>query len=77
MIQVKNLVFSYPGQHELLFDRFNLELGENKIYGLLGKNGTPVFAVGLVEAEKRNSPGIGINPAHARGRDAEGGVPRA
>ena len=32
--------FRYPGQRGLVFDGFNLRLEENKIYGLLGKNGT-------------------------------------
>lgn len=40
MIEVNDLKFNYPGQKELLFDGFNLNLNENKIYGLLGKNGT-------------------------------------
>ena len=40
MIEVKNLKFNYSGQKEMLFDGFNLCLEENKIYGLLGKNGT-------------------------------------
>ena len=40
MIDIKNIDFSYPGQHEKVFDDFSLELNENKIYGLLGKNGT-------------------------------------
>ena len=40
MIEVKNLHFSYPGQKERVFNDFSLQLEENKIYGLLGKNGT-------------------------------------
>ena len=40
MIKVNNLTFSYPGQHDHLFDGFNLTLQENRVYGLLGKNGT-------------------------------------
>ncbi|MBQ8158260.1 MAG: ABC transporter ATP-binding protein [Prevotella sp.] len=40
MIDVKNISFKYAGQKELVFDDFSLELKENNIYGLLGKNGT-------------------------------------
>ena len=40
MIEVNNISFSYPGQKERVFDGFSLKLEENKIYGLLGKNGT-------------------------------------
>ena len=38
MIEVKNLVFSYPGSKHKVFDGLNLTLKENRIYGLLGKN---------------------------------------
>ena len=40
MIEVSNISFSYPHQKERVFDGFSLRLEENKIYGLLGKNGT-------------------------------------
>jgi len=40
MIEVSNMSFSYPGQKERVFEGFSLRLEENKIYGLLGKNGT-------------------------------------
>ena len=40
MIEVSNISFSYPGRKERVFDGFSLRLEENKIYGLLGKNGT-------------------------------------
>ena len=39
-IEVENMSFRYPGQKEQVFDGFSLQLEENKIYGLLGKNGT-------------------------------------
>lgn len=39
MINVKDISFKYAGQHRLLFDHFSLQLEENRIYGLLGKNG--------------------------------------
>ena len=40
MIEVKDLKFKYPGQKGWVFDGFNLQMEENRIYGLLGKNGT-------------------------------------
>jgi len=40
MIEVNNISFRYPGQKDRVFDGFSLRLEENKIYGLLGKNGT-------------------------------------
>ena len=39
MIEVKNISFKYAGQKNLVFDDFSLQLEENNIYGLLGKNG--------------------------------------
>ncbi len=40
MISVNNINFKYAGQKRLVFDNFSLTLEENRIYGLLGKNGT-------------------------------------
>lgn len=40
MINVNNISFKYAGQKRLVFDGFSLQLEENRIYGLLGKNGT-------------------------------------
>ena len=40
MISVNNINFKYKGQKALVFDGFSLQLEENQIYGLLGKNGT-------------------------------------
>ena len=40
MIEVKNMSFGYPGQKERVFKNFSLKLEEDRIYGLLGKNGT-------------------------------------
>ena len=40
MIEVQNISFKYKGQRQLVFDGFSLQLDENRIYGLLGKNGT-------------------------------------
>ena len=40
MIEVSHLNFKYPGQRGWVFEDFSLKLEQNKIYGLLGKNGT-------------------------------------
>ena len=40
MIEVKDISYKYPGQKDLVFCDFSLTLEQNKIYGLLGKNGT-------------------------------------
>ena len=40
MIQIKDIDFRYSGSKHLVFRDFSLELKENNIYGLLGKNGT-------------------------------------
>ena len=40
MIQVNELTFSYPKSKHNVFEGLNLQLNENRIYGLLGKNGT-------------------------------------
>ena len=40
MIEVNNISFKYAGQKNLVFDDFSLELKQDNIYGLLGKNGT-------------------------------------
>ena len=40
MIDVKNINYRYAGQKEQVFEDFSLQLSENNIYGLLGKNGT-------------------------------------
>ena len=40
MISVQNISFHYKGLRALVFDGFSLQLEENRIYGLLGKNGT-------------------------------------
>lgn len=57
MIEVNNIQFNYPGQKERVFDDFSLRLEENKIYGLLGKNGTGkstllYLIAGLLRAQK-------------------------
>jgi len=40
MINVENISYKYKGQKALVFDGFSLQLEGNRIYGLLGKNGT-------------------------------------
>ena len=40
MIEVKDISYKYPGQKDLVFSDFSLTLEQNKIYGLLGMNGT-------------------------------------
>ena len=39
MITVNNITFSYPGTKRNVFEDFSLKFEENRIYGLLGKNG--------------------------------------
>lgn len=39
MIKIDNISFRYPGTKRNIFNNFSLELQENRIYGLLGKNG--------------------------------------
>ena len=40
MITIQDISYSYPGQKMPVFSNFSLSLPENRIYGLLGKNGT-------------------------------------
>lgn len=40
MIQINNLSYRYAGAKAEVFSNFSLGLGDSKIYGLLGKNGT-------------------------------------
>lgn len=40
MIEIQDISFKYAGTSRRIFDDFSLKLEENKIYGLLGKNGT-------------------------------------
>ncbi len=39
MITVNNITFRYPGTKRNVFEDFSLKFEENRIYGLLGKNG--------------------------------------
>ena len=40
MIHIENLKYKYQGAKQYVFDGFSLNLEDNNIYGLLGKNGT-------------------------------------
>lgn len=40
MIEINHLSYRYAGAKRKVFDDFSLKLSENRIYGLLGKNGT-------------------------------------
>ena len=40
MLEIKNLTYRYAGSKKEVFNNFNLTLEDDKIYGLLGKNGT-------------------------------------
>ena len=39
MIEVKNINFTYPGSRHQIYGNLSVNFDENKIYGLLGKNG--------------------------------------
>jgi len=57
MIQIENISFNYAGSTEKVFNDFSLQLKENNIYGLLGKNGTGKSTLlylisGLLHAKK-------------------------
>ena len=57
MIEVKDISYKYPGQKDLVFSDFSLTLEQNKIYGLLGMNGTGKSTLlylisGLLRAKK-------------------------
>ena len=57
MIQIENISFNYAGSTEKVFNYFSLQLKENNIYGLLGKNGTGKSTLlylisGLLHAKK-------------------------
>ena len=73
MIEVNNISFSYPGQKERVFNGFSLRLEENKIYGLLGKNGTGKSTLlYLVAGLLRPTAGkVSVNGVDAYKRQAE------
>ena len=39
MIQIQDVTFSYTDKNKKVFERFCLQLEQNKVYGLLGENG--------------------------------------
>ena len=39
MIEIKNLNYTYPGSKHEVFHGLDLTFDNNRIYGLLGKNG--------------------------------------
>ena len=66
MIQVENISFSYPGSKHQVFTDFSLNIEGNKIYGLLGKNGTGKSTLlylmsGLMRSRKGSISIDGIN----------------
>lgn len=72
MIHIENLTFSYPGSRRKVFDGLSLELGENRIYGLLGKNGTGKSTLlYLISGLLRPAKGlVEVDGAEARRRTA-------
>ena len=57
MIDIENISYRYPGQKLPVFNEFSLKLSENRVYGLLGKNGTGkstllYLITGLLRAQK-------------------------
>ena len=71
MIQVSNISFKYPGTKRNIFDNFSLDIEENKIYGLLGKNGTGKSTLlylicGLLRARKGNVSIDGVDAKERR-----------
>jgi ABC-2 type transport system ATP-binding protein len=71
MIEVSNISFKYArGKHQV-FDDFSLNLEENKIYGLLGKNGTGKSTLlyllsGLLAPTKGSIKNDGVAPSERR-----------
>jgi len=70
MIEIKNLAFKYRGSNHKVFQDFNLTLEDNRIYGLLGKNGTGKSTLlyiisGLLRPQKGGAVVDGI-PSQAR-----------
>ena len=71
MIQIENISFNYAGSTEKVFSDFSLQLKENNIYGLLGKNGTGKSTLlylisGLLHAGKGSITFDGIDTSKRR-----------
>lgn len=74
MIDIKDLNYSYPGTRRKVFSDFNLNIEGNKIYGLLGKNGTGKSTLlylisGLLRPGKGST--VSVDGHESRRRDAE------
>ena len=54
MIEISNIDFKYAGSVNKVFEGFSLNLEENCIYGLLGKNGMGKSIVAL--SDQRTAP---------------------
>jgi ABC-2 type transport system ATP-binding protein len=73
MINVQNISFHYKGQKALVFDGFSFQLEEDRIYGLLGKNGTGKSTLlyllsGLL---RPNNGSVSVDGVEARKRQPE------
>ena len=73
MITVNNITFSYPGTKRNVFEDFSLKFEENRIYGLLGKNGmgksTMLYLIsGLLQPSRGT---VMVDGTDARRRTAE------
>ena len=71
MIQIDNISFNYAGSSNKVFSDFSLQLSENNIYGLLGKNGTGKSTLlylisGLLHAKKGSITYDGIETCKRR-----------
>ena len=65
-----NLLSSYPKSKHNVFEGLNLQLNENRIYGLLGKNGmgksiAAISYMGLPETEEGVVLSLMVTPLHA------------
>ena len=73
MINVQNISFHYKGQKALVCDGFSFQLEEDRIYGLLGKNGTGKSTLlyllsGLL---RPNNGSVSVDGVEARKRQPE------
>lgn len=71
MIDIKNINYRYPGSREQVFDAFSLHMDGNRIYGLLGKNGTGKstmlsLVAGLLRPQKGTVTVMGAPAAERR-----------
>lgn len=71
MIHIENLKYKYQGAKQYVFDGFNLDLEDNNIYGLLGKNGTGkstllYLMAGLLRPQRGSVAFEGVETARRR-----------